>query len=323
MPKGDVKSHHVRSSGGGRSRSRGSSYRSSSKSYSYVAPAMTAEQRAAMDAKFAREKLERDMAEVDEITLMQSQSVQLTGHLHSEVAAAIASRERYGLPEGDFLDDPVEAAQGRPGFGEEYSVKRGIRLLVNIAVDCSNSMRHNSLEDSAKAATYTLYAMLDNIARLLPEGTLTTTVWQWARNKGGDGVDHMTGREMYNRNALLSPQQKMVDAIHDIWMDGEDTYIAPLFRALHNYEVSHGWQGQARLDIILTDGVLEHRADVKEATRWQLERNGGLNTVMLNFLPIAEWAEVYLPDRCYQYEATPDNVFNLMTKVLGDWIMMV
>ncbi len=321
-PSGDTKSRHVRSSGGRSSRTRGYSYRSTSRSYSYAAPSYTKEQLAEMDRKLAEERLARQQAEVDRIELLQSQSVRLTGHLHSEIATAIASRERYGLMEGDFLDDPVEASQGRAGFGEDYTVSRGVRLLVNLCIDCSNSMTHNGVADVTRQATLTLYAMLDNVARLLPPETLAVNVWQWARGKDGSGVYPVTP-DRYSNNPLLTAQQSVVDSINSIYMDGEDTYIAPLFRALHYYEQANNWSGEARLDIILTDGVLEHKKDRNEAGNWQQERDGGLNTVMLNFLPIADWAEVYLPDRCFQYEANVDNVFTLMTKVLGEWVMLL
>jgi len=322
-PHGDTKSHRVRSGGGRTSRSRGYSYRSSShSSSSYVTPRLTPEELAERQAKWDAEKLERMQAEVDRVTLMQQQSVRLTGFLHSEIAQAIAIREKHDLYEGDFLDDPVEAVQGRAGFAEEYRVARGVKLLVNIAIDCSNSMTHNGVSDAAKVAAYTLYAMLDNVSKMLPADTVTVNVWKWAMRKDGAGVSRFT-TERYGGGKLLSDQQLIVEAIHDIYMDGEDTYIAPLFRDLHTWESRNGWSSEARLDIVLTDGVLEHKKDRAEATKWQLARDGGLSTVLLNFLPANDWAEVYLPDRCFQYEATTDNVFTLMTKVLGEWVMLV
>lgn len=273
-----------------------------------------------MELKWKAEQLAREQAEVDNIALMQTQAVRLTGHLHSELASAIATREKYGLMEGDYLDDPVEASQGRAGFAEEVVIKRGIRLLVNICIDCSNSMVHNGLQDATKAAAYTLYAMLDNVASMLPPDTLLCNVWLWAKYKEGTGTFMLQPADY---NALMSPQQSIVKKINELYMDGEDTYIAPLFRQLHHWEQINGWAGEARLDIVLTDGVLEHKKDRAEATNWQLERDGGLNTVLLNFLPMADWADVYLPDRCLQYEASVDNVFTLMTKVFGEWVMML
>jgi hypothetical protein len=323
MTHGDTKSHRVRSGGGRSSRSRGYSYRSSSRSRStYVMPQLTPAETAARDAQWAQEKLDRQQSEVDNITIMQQQSVRLTGFLHSEIAQAIAVREKHDLYEGDFLDDPVEAVQGRAGFAEEYRVSRGVKLLVNIAIDCSNSMTHNNVDEASKIAAYTLYAMLDNVSKMLPDDTVTVNVWQWARHREGNGVSSVKPSQ-YHNNPLISDQQQMVQAIQSMWMDGEDTYIAPLFQSLYNWEARNGWQSEARLDIVLTDGVLEHKKDRSEATKWQLARDGGLTTVLLNFLPIADWADVYLPDRCFQYEATADNVFTLMSKVLGEWVILI
>ncbi len=323
MPRGDVKSHHVRSSGGRTRRSSRSAYRSSSSRHSTPYVPLSAAEQAALDAKYAEMRLKRQQEELEELSLKQAESVRLTGFLHSEIAQAIAVREKVDLPEGDWLDDPVAAVQGKPGFAEEYNVKQGIRLHINLCLDCSNSMIYNRTARVAVAATYTLYAMLDNVRERLPEGTLDVSVWQFAKYKEGTGVTCMTNRDYYNDNKLLTKQQRTIEAISKVGMDGEDTYIAPLFRSLYNWEQGAGWTGEARLDIILTDGVLEHKKDRKEASDWQLKRDGGLSTVLLNFLPMKEWAEVYLPDHCFQYEASVDNVFTLMTKVLGEWIMLV
>lgn len=280
----------------------------------------------AMRARSEQREQQWKAEQVDHVVELQSTAVRLTGFLHSELATALANREMHDLFEGDFLDDPVEAMQGRAGFGEDTQQAQGIRLLVNLCVDGSNSMGLNDTEGPALEATRTLYAMLDNVRGALPDGQLEVEVWGWAMGREGKQTRHITrplsdwerGYETH-----LTPQQHYVNAINNMSLDGEDTWISPLFETLLKHEVQTGWMGGARLDIIITDGVLEHRTDRQKASDLQLLRDGGVTTILLNLLPMDDWADVHLPDHCLQYEATVDNLFSLMTKVLGEWVNAV
>lgn len=241
----------------------------------------------------------------------------MAGALQSEFASAIGWRERYNQPEGDWLADPVDALTTGYGFGEEVRTSRGIKMQVNLCLDCSNSMSHNGLESIAQDTLRTIYVALRMAASELPEGSLVVNVWTWAGNTDGKWVSHITSKK--NVESTLDNPLGPLDG----WwasFDGEDTWISPLFAKLENWENRYGDPGAFRLDIIITDGVLEHLTDQREGDKIQERRDGALQTVVLNFLPIEDWSDSRVPKRCVQYPATHDNLMGLMRGVLGQWL---
>lgn len=277
-------------------------------------------QRAIARAAEKRDEQEKSERMVDESRL-------ISGHLHSEIAEAIRRREKYGRYDGEWLDDPVAAITGQGGFGEEVIQTRGIKLEVNIALDCSNSMIHNKLTEPAKEAMRTIYLALDLAAKQLPDGTLTIAPWLWAKGDDGKRVVNMA-RDSWSDRMIevnddnpLGPMKSLGEKGDYYLFTGEDTWIHPLLEAINKNEQRHGDPGAFRLDIILTDGVLDHKTDSRKGNNIQDERNGNLQTVVLNFLPMEDWGNYPVPNRCVQYEATTENVSNLMRQVLGDWVV--
>lgn len=242
----------------------------------------------------------------------------MAGSLQTEFAQAIGWRERYSQAEGDWLDDPVAAMTTGYGFGEEVRTSRGIKLQVHLCLDCSNSMYHNELAEVSKEAVKNLYLAMRMASQQLPDNSLVCNVWCWARDTDGKFVEHVTND--YN---LGRTHDNPLGPLDSYWatFDGEDTYIAPLLASLEEWEATNGDAGACRLDIIVTDGVLEHPADAREGDRIQERRDGALQTVMLNFLPIEDWSDSRVPKRCVQYPATPDNLSALMRGVLGAWLV--
>jgi len=239
------------------------------------------------------------------------------GWLHSEVAAAIARKERYNLLEGDWLDDPVEGLITGKAFAEEYNRPYGVKMMVNLCLDCSNSMKHNHIDQVGAIAVQQMYLMLAQVAKDLPDGVLLVNVYGWACGEDGkvvrQRVDAANERNIVNDAGRLS----------DWWFDGEDTYIETLLRQINRWEEDHDGQSYHRIDIIVTDGVLEHPKDKRLADDIQERRNGSLQTVMFNFLPMEEWGDFAVPKRCVQYEADANNLLPLMRQTFGEWVSAI
>lgn len=102
---------------------------------------------------------------------------------------------------------------------------------------------------------------------------------------------------------------------------GEDTWIHPLLEALEDWENRHGDSGAYRLDLIISDGILEHKTDASKGDVIQDRRNGFLQSVMLNFLPMSDWGDYRVPNRCIQYPADLENLFGLLRSVIGEWLV--
>lgn len=105
-------------------------------------------------------------------------------------------------------------------------------------------------------------------------------------------------------------------------LSAQDTRLAPLFKAIQDWEERESDSNAVRLDIVITDGVFERQDDIERATRIQEDRNGRLRTVMLNFLPMREWSNAQMPGRCSQYAVTPENldmsIRTILTETISD-----
>lgn len=272
----------------------------------------------AEDARQQQLVLEQKERQQAERLQLSAEGRLMAGSLQTEFATAIGWRERYGQSEGDWLDDPVEALISGYGFAEEVRTSRGIKMQVNLCLDCSNSMVHNNLASIAQDTIRNMYVGLKMASDQLPAGSLVVNVWSWARYDTGKGVEHVT-----HAKAIENATDNPMGPLGKWWayFDGEDTYIAPLLEKLEAWENKHGDPGAYRLDIIITDGVLEHPMDAREGDRIQERRDGTLQSVILNFLPVEDWTDSRVPKRCVQYPATPDNLISLMRGVLGQWLV--
>lgn len=266
-----------------------------------------------------QEQIKKQQERAELIKIERSSDARLmAGGLQSEFASAIGWREKFGQPEGDWLDDPVEALTTGYGFGEEVRTSRGIKMQVHLCLDCSNSMKWNGCADVAQETVQSMYWALRMAAEQLPPGSLVAHVWSWAHYDKGKGVQIHTGEQQMNRI-----DNDPLKALDRYWasFDGEDTWISPLLERLETWETKYGDPGAYRLDIIITDGVLEHATDSRKGDEIQERRDGSLQTIVLNFLPVEEWVDSRVPKRCVQYAATPDNLIGLVRNVLGGWLV--
>lgn len=237
------------------------------------------------------------------------------GDFVAELATAMRYREKSGLSSGDWFDEPERLFTDGRAFGEEIAWPSGTHLQVTVSIDCSASMWHNSLMRVAGPAMIQLDRYLRGATAELPEGCLTYAAFAWAMD-GHDGrVKSDYGRFAFRVGEKWLAELAEVGSI--VRRAGRETHIAPLFRAIQSWESGND-PGAYRLDVILTDGVLEHVEDVVEATRVQEERDGRLSTVLLNFLPRSQWGSYALPDRCYQYAVTAANLATVMRTAISE-----
>ena len=106
----------------------------------------------------------------------------------------------------------------------------------------------------------------------------------------------------------------------DATFSGEDTWMYPLFTEIEKWENAESDPGAIRLDIVITDAVLEHPKDIRESSIIQERRDGTLQTVLLNLMPEDRWLDSTLPLRCVQYPANRDNLAGLLRNVLAEFV---
>lgn len=243
----------------------------------------------------------------------------VAGYVQTEIASAIAYKERFGRYDGEWLDDPVAAMTGQGGFGEETKEIAGIKLQINICLDISNSMYYNGLSEIAVEATRNIYLALKMASDELPSGSLKVNLWKWAAREDGRTVINCVDRQ---GNDPLGAAKMLPGKGKWDWT-GEDTWIHPLLSRLDEWENEEGDPGAYRLDLIISDGVLEHKMDASRGDVIQDRRDGNLQSVILNFLPMSEWANYRVPNKCVQYPVTLETLGSMLRSVLGSWITTI
>ena len=286
---------------------------------------------------FAAETIKR---EAKEVTKIRKESDLIAGAIRSDFDSAFSLEEVRGQIEGDWLDDPVAAATSGFGFGEEVRRPSGIQLQVTVSLDMSNSMYYNGVHKIAAESFRDIYLALEAIKKEHPED-LHISAFTFA-NDGyepkdrGRRAENLTAERKWVRNDAdrwemrtvinesndhkLGAVEKFRDGAMTYHFSGEDTWMYPLFEEIEKWENEHSEAGAVRLDIIITDAVIEHPSDIRRSDVIQARRNGTLQTVMLNFLPEDEWVESDLPLNCVQYAATPDNISGLLRNLLTEFV---
>lgn len=294
--------------------------------------------------KWEAERLIREAAAqkvaLDDIAQMEK-AVELTsGVIRSDFADVFRTKEVVDQVEGDWIDDVVGCYMTGRGFGEEVHVHSSVKLQVSVALDCSNSMYYNRISESAAIAFREVGTTLQSLKREF--GTdLFISFWTFSSNRGYDDSDRgkrvqqvarpdaeRTDRNWYsnvqsyesdgfNGWEFLRPSRQDYQ-IRDLF-EGEDTWIAPLFKEIEAWENKYSDPGCVKLDLIITDAVLEHPTDIREASVVQERRDGSLQTIMLNFMPEEQWVKSTLPRRCTQYAVNADNIAGMLRNVLMEF----
>lgn len=273
-----------------------------------------------------------------ELSAEQDSNIEV-GDFLSELATAIRFRAKNGQSQGDWLDEPERLFTDGLMFSVQQAVASEVKLQITVSLDASNSMWVNKIMKHAGPAV----VAIDRIIRMamidLPQGTVLYQPFIFHRTahrvpasylnnycgtatwKNGDEAD----RTIWPR----SPKQAQIDAAvaagelkssadGHFDLSGSDTRIAPLFQAIQAWEQAEGDPNAVRLDIVITDGVLEEEGDVETATKTQEERNGRLRTVLLNFLPLDQWTDYQLPDRCAQFAVDADSLNTSIRDILSE-----
>lgn len=227
------------------------------------------------------------------------------GDFISELATVMTTQYRSGLREGDYLEDVERYTTDGCVFGEESRRAGAVKLRVAVALDRSRSMYANGIMGTAGRALIALDKTVRQAQQELPEGSLAYQPFVFAGEaERRRDLNLFTGQYMYPSS------------------DWDDTNIAPLLESIEKWEQEDGADPDAfKLDLIITDGVLEHPRDVARANQIQARRNGRGATIMLNFLPREEWGDYHLPARCFQYPVTKDSLAAqlraIVTEVVG------
>lgn len=296
-----------------------------------------AKRRAEYDAEDAPERAAfeaKRIQRVEEERQVVFQSVQLVvGTIASEFNQAYDRSDRYDQAEGGWIDDPITTYQTGRGWGEEHNRATGIKLQITLSLDCSNSNLHNRVATPSAVAFRDTYVALKEMQRQY-EQDLFVAAFEFSLD--GRGADER-GRVAKCLNTYAGGKYINVElegtlgvmehlrTIHThYWpsnlFTGEDTWFYPLFEAIEKWENAHSDPGAHRLDIIISDAVIEHPSDIKRSDAVQERRNGSLQTVILNFQPVSEWVNSDLPMRCVQYPALVENIGGLLRQVIDDFV---
>lgn len=264
----------------------------------------------------------------------------VVGEFVSELSSAIRFRMKYGLGQGDWIEEPERFYTDGLVFGEEQAVASQVKLQITLSLDASTSMWMNNIMRYAGPTALSLDRVIRKGMEDLPQGTVHYAPFifhEKAHKLPASYFNSYAGRLDYSRKQQGDEQawpnyptgEQFGRAVElgeiapggfrsDFKLSGTETRIAPLFQALSDWEQREGDIHATRLDIVLTDGVLESVRDVEAADRIQQDRNGKLKTVLLNFLPMADWDHFTLPGRCSQVAVTPANLDAVIRDTLSE-----
>jgi hypothetical protein len=258
----------------------------------------------------------------------------VTGAIASDFATAFDVFELSGRDAGDYLDDVVDGYTTGYGFSEEVRRPGGVKLQITLTLDCTNSMYYNGVHMDAAIAFRDMGLTLKQLHAEHPND-LYVAFFKFGLNQGSEDSEIGKRAERLRLSPYYDPEKDAENGLalaefsefHPRYLgsgnsifSGEDTWIYPLFEQIERWEKEESEPGCARLDIVLTDAVLEHPSDIRKADEIQERRNGNLQTVMLNFMRENEWSDGTLPKRCVQYPANRDTLPGLLRQIISEFI---
>jgi hypothetical protein len=296
-----------------------------------------------LSQQFDRAKLEA------ELESEQASNIEV-GDFLSELATAVRFRMKNGQSQGDWIDEPERMFTDGLIFATQQAVASEVKLQITLSLDTSTSMWMNRLMKHAGPAMLAFDRVIRKAIADLPQGSIAYQPFIFhgtARkvpaaflNSYVGSARKASGEESDSTVWPQIPTQDQLDAAikagdlpegtrrTNFDMSGPDTLIAPLFRAIQEWEKVEGDPNAVRLDIVITDGVFgdtetsveadDPDSDIDAATAVQEERNGRLRTVLLNFLKLDEWSNRQLPDRCAQFAVDADNLNTAIRDILQE-----
>lgn len=290
--------------------------------------------------EWKEQEAEREAERVKELEAHNAQlskEVELvTGAIRSEFNTAFSSEESFYQRQGDYLDDVVAGHTSGYGFSEEVRAASGIKLQITVSLDLSNSNYYNKVHTAAAEAFRNICLSLEALKQE-HSGSLDAAYFIFAIGEDGKAAYRLEESERerwylpyFIRSRLTKVSEHLrLPALMDAFrypekldtsmFNGEDTWIMPLFEKIEKWEHDND-PGACRLDLVITDAVLEHPTDIRKSSIIQERRDGNLQTVFLNLLPEDDWEEQSLPYRCVQYPVNKDNLGGLLRLVLQQFV---
>lgn len=271
----------------------------------------------------------------------------------SDLALSLRYKDRIGVDQGDWIEEPARAYSDGNIFGEEVRTISEGKLQITVTLDGSNSMWNQGMMEFAGPTFQALDEMIRKAQAAMPEGVISYApflfhetayrlpeafrkYFQVTKDTYKYKGETLSRKFKCPDVASLSAFEEAVAAgdlppmpvlgsyesgryLRKYKLSGEDTLVAPLFKAISEWEADND-HNATRLDIIITDGMFENKYDVEEASHIQEQRNGKLSTVLLNFLPVHSWHKALLPERCIQYPVTIKNLNNSIRSIIEETI---
>lgn len=269
---------------------------------------------------------EREAREAEKLAKLEDEADQArtdvritTGLIQSDLDQVFRWMEKTDLSEGDYLENPVTAYMTGYGFGEEYKAKAGITLQLTISLDISNSMYYNDIATPALSAFRTLCMSLEELKAEYPNN-LHTAYFKFSGGSDGKYARQITP-ETWGVSAKTIPQLMMEEYKDDqaySLFRGEDTWMFTLLEKIENWENKYSDPGAVKIDIIISDAVLEHPNDIRWSNLIQERRDGALQSIILNLMPRDKWHDSAVPKRCLQYPADASNLAGLLRNILAE-----
>ena len=271
-------------------------------------------------------KLARD--EYREISQSVDQSI---GMFESDLSQTFRNVEREG-DDGEWISDPVDVLHGENGWGYSTKKAKGIKLQITVSLDLSNSMVYNGCAEKAGNTYRDLGFLLKAMQAEHPEDLFVSFFTfsgdsYWSDGAGKevsrleipayqDGDEGFGEFDQFRSTALAKVDKGWNTGI----FTGTDTWLYPLFEQIQKWEKDNSDPGAIRLDVILTDAVVEHKVDIKRSDVIQEQRDGTLSSVFLNFIPEKDWIGSTLPKRSYQIPVTVDTVSGILRNILAEFV---
>lgn len=273
--------------------------------------------REAQRAVVAREDWEQ-VAMVTEVT---------AGMLSSDLNQAFINKDRVG-DSGDWIEETVDTFIDGSGFGYETQKATGIKIQITVSLDLSNSMYYNHIHLAAANAFRDIGMTLRSLKDEYPDD-LYCALFTFSdddyngHGKACRGLDIFTRKPEHEHDFMALDYyrpSKIAGWYGTGPFDGTDTFISPLFQEIEGWEKEHSDPSAVKLDIVLTDAVLEHPRDIKEADAIQERRDGTLQSVFLNFMPEGDWLNSTMPKRCYQLKVDRDNISGMLRNIISEFV---
>jgi hypothetical protein len=274
-------------------------------------------------ARIEAEKIQRE----ENDRLLVHDVIDITaGLLESELHQVMVPHDRVG-DHGDWIDDVVSAYTDGTGFGYEEDKAKGIKLQITLSLDLSNSMYYNGVHAKAAAAFRDLGMSLKALKCTYADDLHVAffTFSEDLYNGRGKGVRRLEIPEYRKVSEYFGEFEDYRPSVIESWhgngiFDGTDTWLAPLFSNIEKWENKHSDSGAVRLDLVITDAVIEHKKDLTLSDEIQERRNGVLQTVFLNFSKPEDSINSSLPKRCFQLHVDCDNIAGILRNVLSEFV---